>query len=122
MKLLNRSSLTLLAKAPFAEWVATLPVDEFGSSDISLGSLQKEGNVYLIGEVESEDDFRREIGQHWRSIFENELTAWDEMGDFWPSDLSLELFHQWFTVGHQLMVFDLTEETLLVAPLDNPSF
>ena len=101
--------------------IVTLPVDEIGSNVISLSTLQKEGNVYLIGEVESEDDFSREIGQHWRAIFENELTAWDEMGDFWPSELSLDLFNQWFSVGHQLMVFDITEDTLLVAPLDSPS-
>lgn len=120
MKLLNRSALAIHAKAPFADWVLQLPADEDASlGPVSRESLLAEGNVYLIDEVEDEADLTAAIGQRWQTIFENELAAWDEFGDAWPSPLSAELFAEWFEVKPQLMTFDLADDTLLVAPLSD---
>ncbi len=120
MKLLNRSAITLLARAPFAQWIASLPLDEeLKSTVVSLDELRKEGNVYLIDEVDEEADFSGFLQNAWEKIFKNELAAWDEFGDHWPENLSYDLFMQWFEYGHQIMTFDVSEEVLLVAPLDN---
>ena len=119
MKLLNRSSVTLLAKAPFAEWVMQLPLDdEQMEAPVSADVLCQEGNVYLISEVDSEADFQQALQRHWRQMLENELSAWDEFGDHWP-DLSYELLCDWFEIKHQIMTFDLAEDTLLVASLED---
>ncbi len=120
MKLLNRSAITLLAKAPFATWIASLPLEEGNQSEVyTLDILRKEGNIYLINEVDEESDFTSSLQSSWQQMFENELAAWDEFGDHWPSDLSLELFSEWFEVCYQIMAFDMSDDALLVASLDN---
>jgi hypothetical protein len=120
MKLLNRSAITLLARAPFAEWIAGLPLDsELISVPTSLEELRKEGNVYLINEVDEEADFADALKHSWEMIFKNELAAWDEFGDHWPENLSYELFVQWFERANQIMTFDVSDEVLLLAPLES---
>jgi hypothetical protein len=120
MKLLNRSAITLLARAPFAQWIANLPLEsELMSVPVSLDELRKEGNVYLINEVEEEADCAEILKGSWQDIFKNELGAWDEFGDHWPEELTYNLFVEWFECANQIMAFDVSDEVLLVAPLDN---
>lgn len=119
MKLLNRAALALLPRQPFAEWVNGLPADSEHDQDQdqSLEALRAEGTLYLIDEVFSEADFAAATQRHWRQMFENELSAWDEFADHWPADLSIELFNAWFELQPQLMAIDLSSNPLLLAPL-----
>ncbi len=120
MKLLNRSAITLLAKAPFAAWIASLPADEAHQAEhYTLEMLRKEGNIYLIDEVDEESDFTGALQSSWKRMFENELAAWDEFADNWPTPLSFELFSDWFEVCYQIMAFDMSDDALLVASLDD---
>lgn len=119
MKLLNRSAVAVLAREPMADWIKGLPLDELTQQGVpTLQELRREGSIYLIDEVESEADFTREISKHWQAVLENELGAWDELGEHWP-ELSFELFNRWLEVQPQVICFDLAESTLLMAPLDN---
>lgn len=115
MKLLNRSALLLRPCAPFADWVARVAPDEAPELD----ALRAEGRVYLIDEVDSEADIEQALAQGWRTMFENELGAWDEFGDDWPQPLTAELFAHWFEVEPQVLAFDLSEQPLLRAALDS---
>lgn len=119
MKLLNRSAITLRAKEPFYTWIAALPADDEALAvPATLEELRREGNVYLLDEVEQEEDYRTQLQAQWQAIFENELSAWDEFGDHWPNALSEALFNDWFAVQPQVMVFDTTHSPLLVADLE----
>ncbi len=121
MKLLNRAAFALLPCQPFADWVGTLPADAQQEpdqhQDTSLAALRAEGTLYLIDEVFSEADFDAAVQRHWRQMFENELSAWDEFADHWPAELSLALFEAWFELKPQLMAIDLSSSPLLLAPL-----
>ncbi|UTW13604.1 hypothetical protein [Marinobacterium rhizophilum] len=119
MKLLNRAAFALLPRQPFADWVGSLPADVAQESDpdTSLAALRAEGTLYLIDEVFSETDFDAAVQRHWRQMFENELSAWDEFADHWPAGLSIELFDGWFELQPQLMAIDLSSSPLLLAPL-----
>jgi len=117
MKLINRSGFAVLPRQPFADWTQSLPQDEMHET-LSLEEQRQEGTVYLIDEVESEDDFARALGQHWQKIFENELSAWDEFGDHWPAELSSQLFDQWFELRPQVMTLDLSSQPLMTASLE----
>lgn len=111
MKLLNRSGLSIRPRQPFYEWL-----ESFAPSDLpSLESIRTEATLYMIDEVEEEQDFVVAIDKHWQAIFQNELEAWDESGQFWPDHLTPELFEAWFELDVQLMVFDLSKEPLLRA-------
>jgi hypothetical protein len=117
MKLLNRSSFTLLAKAPFAQWVASLEGKisvEQGYELLTLEQLREAGSVYLIDEVAQESDFYDFLAKHWQAMFENELSAWDEFGDYWPA-LSAQDFDDWFELQMNVMSFDLSKEPLMTA-------
>ncbi len=84
---------------------------------MTLEMHRAEGTLYLIDEVFSEADFDKAIARHWRQMFENELSAWDEFGDHWPGSLNQALFAAWFELKPQLMAIDLSTEPLLLAPL-----
>jgi len=119
MKLLNRSAFSLLPKQPFVDWVAQLEADADGLNQaLSLEEHRREGTTYLIDEVSSEEDLNNALQQQWRQMFDNELAAWDEIGDHWPHELTFELFQQWFELKPQVMVIDLSPEPLLMASLD----
>lgn len=120
MKLINRSSFTLLAKAPFADWVATLDgkLDEqAGYELLTLAQLREAGSVYLIDEVAQEEDFTTTVQQNWRAMLENELAAWDEFGDYWP-DISQETFYSWFEIQTNVMTFDLSKVAIMTATME----
>ena len=120
MKLINRSSFTLLATAPFSLWVASLEGKisiEDGYEKLSLEQLREAGSVYLIDEVAQESDFVEILNSNWQQMFENELSAWDEFGDYWPV-MSHDLFGQWFEIQTNVMTFDLSQEAVMTAQLN----
>ncbi len=120
MKLLNRSAFVVLPKQPFVDWTNQLDVDADGlHQTLSLDEQRREGTVYLIAEVVLESDFNQQLEQSWLSIFQNELSAWDELGDHWPQKMSFDVFRQWFDVYPQIMAIDLCEKPLLLAPLED---
>ncbi|MFT5705963.1 MAG: hypothetical protein ACI9ES_000233 [Oceanospirillaceae bacterium] len=117
MKLLNRSSFMLLPKAPFAQWVANLEgkvSSEDGYEMLSLAQLREAGSVYLIDEVAQETDFDEMLAVNWQKMFENELSAWDEFGDYWP-ELSKASFEDWFELQTNVMTFDLSKQQIMTA-------
>ncbi len=119
MKLLNRSAFVVLPRQPFVDWSNGLDVDADGlNQQLSLEEQRREGTVYMIDEVNSEADFQQALQGQWRNIFQNELSAWDELGDFWPHELSFEKFQQWFDVYPQIMALDLSTQPLLMATLE----
>lgn len=121
MKLINRSSFTLLPKQPFAEWVASLQGkvgDDEGYELLTLLQLREAGSIYLIDEVAQESDFTELLAQNWKPMFENELRAWDEFADYWPL-ITAEAFSLWFELQTNVMTFDLSSESLMTALLDD---
>lgn len=119
MKLLNRSAFVVLPRQPFVDWTNQLDVDADGlHQQMTLQEHRKEGTVYLINEVNSEVEFTSALDNCWLKIFQNELSAWDELGDEWPHELSFENFQLWFDVHHQIIAMDLSDQPLLLATLD----
>lgn len=112
MKPLNRSGLSIRPRQPFVDWLHS-----FDAQAPTLDELRNEAMLYLIDEVEAEEDFVKAIDRHWRAIFKNELEAWDEFGDYWPQPLTPELFELWFELDIQLMSFDLSDAALMRASL-----
>lgn len=120
MKLLNRSAFVVLPCQPFVDWTNNLNVDADGlHQSLSLEEQRREGTVYLIDEVSSEADFEKALQNSWLTIFQSELSAWDELGDHWPHELTFETFQQWFDVHHQIMALDLSKQPLMLATLED---
>lgn len=115
MKFLNRSGLSVRPREPFRNWLEGFVGDELPSLEL----LRTEATLYLIDEVDEEQDFARSIDRHWLAIFQNELEAWDESAVHWPAQLTPELFEAWFELDVQLMSFDLSSDPLLRASADS---
>ncbi|HEY5717352.1 MAG TPA: hypothetical protein VIS52_02600 [Motiliproteus sp.] len=120
MKLINRSAIMVLPLQPYADWVNQLnPAISGLDHPMELESHRREGRVYLVDEQEDALALETVVPECWRQIFENELAAWDEFADSWPGGLSEILFREWFEIQPLLLAFDLGEDVLMTANLDN---
>ena len=115
MKMLNRSALRLRARPAFIEWCAGVSVEDAEELAALKAQFEQTGNVYLIPEVESEQDFINAVLGNAADILRNELMAWCVDSTLWPQSLNAELLEQWFAIDSELMCFDLSSEPLLVA-------
>ncbi|MDO6562016.1 hypothetical protein Q4488_01365 [Amphritea sp. 1_MG-2023] len=117
MKLINRSGFAVLPRQPFVDW-ANRQQDALNEA-LTLAEHRAEGSVYLSEEFQAEADISEQLAQHFDAIFVNELAAWDEFGDDWPENRTLDLFLQWFDVTPQVVAIDLLQTPLLLAPLED---
>ena len=118
MKMLNRSALRLRARPAFLEWCASVALDDAEELAALKAQLEQTGTVYLVSEVESEQDFLNAVLENSQDILRNELMAWCVDGALWPEALNAELLENWFTIDTELMCFDLSSEPLLLADAD----
>ena len=120
MKLINRTAVSVLPKQPYVDWVNQLdPSVSNLEQPMTLLEQSEEGRVYLLAEREIAEEVELLVEENWVDIFNNELGAWDEFGDDWPTPLTRDLFNLWFEVAVQVVVFDLHSEPLMVAELDD---
>lgn len=89
MKIINRSSITISIKKPFADWINKLDPEQ-PVHEMMLG----ESSTYLVKEMF--DDAEDVIKKHFRNIFENGLMVmWINEND-WPSNRTFKTFNEWF--------------------------
>ena len=115
MKILNRSALCLRARPAFIEWCANTAHDSAENLSAMKIELEQTGSVYLINEVDNEEDFAIAITTHAPNMLKNELSAWCIDHWLWPEVLDANVLKQWFTISTELMTFDLAGDQLLIA-------
>lgn len=118
MKLLNRAALWLQPKQGYLDWINNLPA-EVSELDqpLAVGALDDEGRIYLVEELEDDQDLKQTLLVHCDAILENELSAWDELGKFWPETLDPDLLADWFDIRLMPLAFDAAEQPLMTAVL-----
>jgi hypothetical protein len=105
MKIVNRGFITVTPKQVFKEWANSVSNEvEWQIEDYI------EPNVYLI----TEDFLEVEpiIEQHFKKIFENELSMVTEDETVWPSDCSISVFLSFFHLEIGSTVLDLEKSDL----------
>jgi len=106
MKMLNRSAMTVKLTQEFVDWINNL--DE-GSEPLTLADVNEEATVYLVPEIEDEEQLNDMLQEFWLNILENELKSWEEDEASWP-ELTVEQFEQFIELSPAVMVFDLDYE------------
>ncbi|MDX1319557.1 MAG: hypothetical protein R3204_09115 [Oceanospirillum sp.] len=106
MKMLNRSAMTVKLTQEFVDWINNL--DE-GSEPLTLADVNEEATVYLVPEIEDEEQLNDMLQEFWLNILENELKSWEEDESSWP-ELTVEQFEQFIELSPAVMVFDLDYE------------
>ncbi|WP_028299144.1 hypothetical protein [Oceanospirillum beijerinckii] len=104
MKMLNRSAITVKLSQDFVDWINNLDDD---SETLTLQDVNEEATVYLIPEIEDEEQLNDMVQEFYLNILENELKSWEEDESQWPAELSIELFERFLTIDPAVMVFDL---------------
>lgn len=67
----------------------------------------QENNVYLVHEMDSNEEVEEWLKSNFKKIFENELWGWNTDKRTWPKPLTWKLFEQWFSYEINSMVYDL---------------
>ena len=106
MKMLNRSAMTVKLTQAFVDWINNL---EDGSEPLTLADVNEEATVYLVPEIEDEEQLNDMLQEFWLNILENELKSWEEDEASWP-ELTVEQFEQFIELSPAVMVFDLDYE------------
>jgi hypothetical protein len=115
----NRSAIVVIPKQPLLDW---LNLVDPGDGDLTLAGMQAEPHVYLIPEVESEEDLGRYLKKVAQGIFEQQLNDWITDDTLWPPDRSFEIFTHWFAVSYHSFVYDFSKQPLKSARRQRYSF
>jgi len=107
-EMIDRNAVLVAPKKPFFAWVNKL----YPERPIKEHQI-KEHNIYLIHELDSDDDFEEWLEYNYLELFENELFYWHMNPQDWPEDKSLATFKKWFRVQYHSMVLDFEEDELI---------
>ena len=112
MAVVNRCAVAVAPAAPLVSWAR-----ELGINTDAPGVL--EACLYLLREVDSDEDAEQALREVHAGIFEAELDAWCRDPARWPAPRDYELFRRWFAVELHPLIHDLVEDQPLVAtPVD----
>src|SRR3954471_3332453 len=104
MSFLYRHALFVSRKQPYIAWANGL---DPGEATLDELLARRERTVYLASEIDGEPDLEQLLPDYWEDIFEEELAAWSEEEERWPSPRTRELFDAWFDVELCASVYDL---------------
>jgi hypothetical protein len=100
---IDRNAIIVRPKKPFYNWVnSVFPEDEPVTE-------KEENNIYLVQEMDSNEDVLRWIQFNFEMIFSNELNDWYSNEGKWPSNRTYKIFSEWFDIEINSMILDLEE-------------
>ncbi len=102
---INRNAIVIKPKKPFFDWLNDLYPD-YPVTD------KEEANIYLIREMDSNEQIERWLKKNFERIFQNELNDWHTDEDDWPENRTFGTFQEWFGYEIHSMILDL-EETMI---------
>ncbi|NRA62281.1 MAG: hypothetical protein HRU25_15565 [Psychrobium sp.] len=118
MKLVNRISLIVTPRPALHQWLLQIDAQDLPS----LEELQSEASCYLIEEPTQEQPLHELltslVTQHHQQIWQNELSFWDEFLDHAPALDNVKMFKTWFDISLSGLTFDLAQQPLMVASVD----
>lgn len=109
VSMINRSAFILYPKKPFFDWLTMLDPKDAGISEEELAS---DPTIYLIEDMETDEEYAEILLNNYESMFEFELSAWYTDETLWPEDRTIELFQQWFDVRLHTIILDTVEEPI----------
>lgn len=109
LPVVNRSLLTIEAKAPFVEWLNSIRGEEELNLKLThtVESVNEEVVAYLIPELVDEEDQELFLERFWVTLFELQLSGWIRDESEWPKKRTRKMFDSWFNCKFGSLVFDL---------------
>lgn len=100
---IDRNAIIVRPLQPFYDWVN----DVFRDDDPVTG--KDENNIYLVREMDSNEEVLQWVKKNFDMIFVNELNDWNTDEEKWPVKRTFRMFQEWFSVEVCSMVLDLEE-------------
>ena len=110
---INRSAIMLIPKEPFHQWLESLP-DAPGNTLEQL--REEEHTIYLVNDIEDSSEkaidklLRRD--ELFADLFFAELMAWYTDPSYYPVEVTLEMFKEWFEIKVHSMVVDTSDDDI----------
>jgi len=111
MRVVNRTAVTLVAAEPYIEW-ARLRDADFAPGHLTVARTKPFGAVFLLPEVDLEEDIQEWVEENFLWLFEFQLAAWTDDESAWPTDRDLETFRRWFRLEIHDTVVDLADDEI----------
>ncbi len=109
----NRTVVIIKGKQPLVDWI--------NSSDpknpVTIEDVQNDCNVLLIPSEYSREEAIESVEQSYETIFLSEIEGWHIDEAFWPEDITLEKFRDWFDLEYHSTLIDVIEEDIEKSPL-----
>lgn len=107
--MLNRSIGILKPKAPFYEWLESLP----DPTKIDPSEYEEHTSIFLLPTYEMLDDREEIKKQFFDLMFERALHDWWLDESDWPKTRDLKAFHEWFDLQILDGISDLVDAPLI---------
>ena len=101
---INRAALIVRPKQPYVDWANSI---DDGGARADLRQLREEPSIYLVEDIERLEGFVNLIDDHWEWIFQEQLGGWMRDPEFWPDELTREVFSDWFDCELATMIWDM---------------
>jgi len=97
------TALVLKRKQAFLDWLKEADRRAMSENDHDFAG---DYGTYLVKIVSTTSEIENFLRNQFKELFENELREWHEP-EFWPEDISYELFCQWFEVEVHRQVYEV---------------
>jgi hypothetical protein len=101
---INRAALIVRPRQPYVDWANS--VDDDGPRAI-LQELRTDPSIYLVESIDSLEDLDLLVEDNWEWIFREQLNGWMRDPEFWPAELTREMFLEWFECELSTMIWDM---------------
>lgn len=106
--MINRSVGILKPKAPFYEWLESLP----DPTSIDPAEYEEHTSIFLLPAFEMLDERERLEKQFFNLLFDNALNDWWLDESDWPIKRDLRTFREWFDLQILDGIVDLVDAPL----------
>lgn len=102
----NRNFLIVRPKKKFIDWI-----NKYNDELIPDDELINDSTIYMVDftAVQTDEIILEIIEEYYREIFINELWSWHENKDFFPKNISFEMFNEWVSWEFIDMCYDMVD-------------
>ena len=100
---IDRNAIIVKPKKPFFDWLNSVIKEK------EPITINDENNIYLIREMDSNEEILKWIKRNFNMIFVNELNDWYSDEETWPKRRTYKMFSEWFDVEICSMVLDIED-------------
>jgi hypothetical protein len=111
MRVVNRTSVTVVGAEPYVEWTRRRDAD-FAKGAVTVARTRTYGTAFLLPELEQEEDLLEWVEDNYAWIFEFQLSAWTEDESAWPAERDLKMFRAWFRIDLHSVVVDIGDDDI----------